>query len=108
MFVRFLESPVKSDGIFASDFDLPRILKDYQARNSEETLQHFLQILDLMSILEFLAVTTRLSNTYLTWTNGASSSPDVFTAEITIRYPEQSIVYKPGFWQVRDRFLYAN
>ena len=32
------------------------------------------------------------------WTTGVGS--DHFTVSATLRYPEQSLSYRPGFWQV--------
>nr|CAD7437700.1 unnamed protein product [Timema bartmani] len=46
-----------------------------------------------------LSVTTRLSNVYPLWTAGrASDMPFIVSA--VVHYPEETILYRPGFWQV--------
>ncbi|XP_066974461.1 transmembrane protein 231 [Macrobrachium rosenbergii] len=42
-------------------------------------------------------LTTRFTNTYTSWQNGGT---DVLRLMLEIRYPEQSILYKPGFWYI--------
>ncbi len=46
-------------------------------------------------------MTTRLENAYMSWVPSPSPSPS-FSAEVVVRYPEQNITYKPGFWQARS------
>ena len=58
------------------DFHIPTILKPYSQRN----------------------ISTRLENSYTTWSPGRGSS--YFTLSSTIQYPTQTLTYTPGFWQV--------
>ena len=46
-----------------------------------------------------LSVSMRLTNEYLTWERGSVAGLP-FTAKVRINYPEQTITYRPGFWQV--------
>ena len=43
-------------------------------------------------------MTTRLTNEYITWRRAASKS-NVFEINLNIKYPEQKLFYRPGFWQ---------
>ena len=43
-------------------------------------------------------LTIKLADEYSLWTTGPGS--DHFTVSATLRYPEQSLSYRPGFWQV--------
>lgn len=40
--------------------------------------------------------TTKLTNQYTSWQRGSSPA---FELKLLIRYPEQTIHYRPGFWQ---------
>nr|CAD7585842.1 unnamed protein product [Timema genevievae] len=58
-------------------FNLQTLFKEYARRN----------------------VTTRLSNVYPLWTAGRA--PDMpFIVSAVVHYPEETILYRPGFWQV--------
>nr|CAD7401732.1 unnamed protein product [Timema poppensis] len=58
-------------------FNLQTLFKEYARRN----------------------VTTRLSNVYPLWTAGRA--PDMpFIVSALVHYPEETIMYRPGFWQV--------
>ena len=43
-------------------------------------------------------LTIKLADEYSVWTTGSGSED--FTVSATLRYPEQSLSYRPGFWQV--------
>ena len=43
-------------------------------------------------------LTIKLADEYSVWTTGAAN--DHFTVSATLRDPEQSLSYRPGFWQV--------
>ena len=58
------------------DFHIPTILRSYSQRN----------------------ISTRLENSYTTWSPGRGAS--TFTLSSTIHYPAQTLTYTPGFWQV--------
>lgn len=45
-------------------------------------------------------MTVRLDNSYSSWHRGAPAHGRPFVASIALRYPEQDVVYRPGFWQV--------
>nr|CAD7437698.1 unnamed protein product [Timema bartmani] len=65
-------------------FNLQTLFKEYARRN--------------VAVCS-LSVTTRLSNVYPLWTAGrASDMPFIVSA--VVHYPEETILYRPGFWQV--------
>ena len=45
------------------------------------------------------SVTTILTNSYTIWTPGHLLD-ESFVIDIHIKYPEQFLIYKPGFWEV--------
>ncbi|XP_037094300.1 transmembrane protein 231-like [Pollicipes pollicipes] len=66
-----------ADSLEPEDYDIGAILGRYAARN----------------------LTTHLDNQYFIWSpNGASSS--AFLLRLHLKYPEQTIMYTPGVWQV--------
>ncbi|XP_072168857.1 transmembrane protein 231-like [Diadema setosum] len=68
---------INSDSVFAEDYSFSHIFSSYQERN----------------------VTTRFESDYPVWITGrGSEQPFVISGRIT--YPEETIVYIPGFWQV--------
>ena len=48
--------------------------------------------------MKYRNLTIKLAEEYSVWTTGSDS--DHFTVSATLRYPEQSLSYRPGFWQV--------
>ena len=46
-----------------------------------------------------LIVTVRLDNEYTLWQRG-SNAAQPFIADVVVHYPEQTITYAPGFWQM--------
>ncbi|XP_047484267.1 transmembrane protein 231-like [Penaeus chinensis] len=42
-------------------------------------------------------ITTKYTNTYTSWQTGQSDS---FTINLVVQYPEQTVLYIPGFWYV--------
>jgi len=73
---RFSASPVPENSEFPTDFHIPTILKNYAERN----------------------VSIHLENSYQHWIVGQGSQ--YFTISARLRYPEQTLTYTPGFWQV--------
>jgi hypothetical protein len=47
----------------------------------------------------FFPVSTILKNVYTLWTTGRPTDEPFFVSAI-IHYPEETILYKPGFWQI--------
>lgn len=74
---RFNTPIVRSDSIYAEDYDLQQIIRSYSSRN----------------------VTTKLTDSYSMWKTGRGQGQP-FVISVTIRYPEQLILFKPGFWNV--------
>ncbi|XP_049773769.1 transmembrane protein 231 [Schistocerca cancellata] len=75
--VSFNYSCIDEESTDPQVFNLQKIIKEYVARN----------------------VSTAVTNAYPLWTVGrAAGAPFVISA--TIYYPEDTILYKPGFWQV--------
>ena len=52
-------------------------------------------------------MTTRLENSYTTWHRGPAAGKP-FTADVLIKYPELTITYAPGFWQVNQMLSWTN
>jgi len=74
---RFNASVIDPTSTYAESYDLGTILKTYASRN----------------------VTTKLENEYSVWTSGrAAGSP--FKLNVHVRYPEEKMLYQPGFWQL--------
>ncbi|XP_035680504.1 transmembrane protein 231-like [Branchiostoma floridae] len=74
---RFNTSIIDSTSIFPSAYDLRTIFESYSDRN----------------------VSTNFQTYYPVWRTGrATGQPFVISA--TVRYPEETILYKPGFWQL--------
>ena len=44
-------------------------------------------------------MSVRLTNEYLTWERGSQAGLP-FTARVRVNYPEQTVTYRPGFWQM--------
>ncbi|XP_067006941.1 transmembrane protein 231 [Anabrus simplex] len=75
--LRYNSSVINAESIFPESFNFQAILLEYAKRN----------------------VSTRLGNVYPVWTSGrAADVPFIISA--TIHYPEETITYIPGFWQV--------
>ncbi|XP_014674883.1 PREDICTED: transmembrane protein 231-like [Priapulus caudatus] len=74
---RYNNTSIDQESIFAEAYDFKRIFKEYNSRN----------------------VTTRYDADYSVWVRGRGSGMP-FTITITVRYPEESVTYTPGFWQV--------
>ncbi|XP_046989625.1 transmembrane protein 231 isoform X3 [Schistocerca americana] len=75
--VSFNYSCIDEESTDPQVFNLQKIIKEYVGRN----------------------VSTAVTNAYPLWTVGrAAGAPFVISA--TIYYPEDTILYKPGFWQV--------
>ncbi|XP_064466426.1 transmembrane protein 231-like [Ornithodoros turicata] len=70
------KSIINEETTTVSGFSSERLLHDYSSRN----------------------VTTNLENIFSTW-RSTKKSPD-FTLNIKIRYPVETIFYRPGFWHV--------
>jgi transmembrane protein 231 len=68
-------SAVNMDGLSAQDYEFVSILSRYQSRN----------------------ITTALAGSSHVWEPGSNST---FKLEFEIRYPPQSISYRPGFWEL--------
>ncbi|KDR16647.1 hypothetical protein L798_09507 [Zootermopsis nevadensis] len=75
--VRFNKSVINIEGILPGSFSLHSLLKDYAKRN----------------------VSTILTNVYPLWMVGRPADEPFFISVI-IHYPEETISYKPGFWQI--------
>ncbi|XP_038070170.1 transmembrane protein 231-like isoform X2 [Patiria miniata] len=68
---------INGDSVFVSDYQLSKIFSDYISRN----------------------VSTYFECRYPVWQRGPSSS-ETFLIRGTVRYPEELLVYIPGFFQV--------
>nr|XP_023022035.1 transmembrane protein 231-like [Leptinotarsa decemlineata] len=66
---------VDDDGKETKNFEIDNIIEKYLERN----------------------ITTHLTNVY---TNVRSENNKVFNLKLSVRYPQQRIYYKPGFWQI--------
>ncbi|XP_074029453.1 transmembrane protein 231 [Leptinotarsa decemlineata] len=66
---------VDDDGKETKNFEIDNIIEKYLERN----------------------ITTHLTNVY---TNVRSENNRVFNLKLSVRYPQQRIYYKPGFWQI--------
>lgn len=75
--VRFNKTVMNMEDIFPESFSLHTLLKNYAKRN----------------------VSTILKNVYPLWTVGRPADEPFFITAI-IHYPEETILYKPGFWQI--------
>ncbi|KAI0227131.1 transmembrane protein 231 [Lamellibrachia satsuma] len=74
---RFNDEIISSSSIRASDFYLHGIFEKYAKRN----------------------MSTSLARTYTTWLMGRAARKP-FTIKATINYPEETLLYSPGFWQL--------
>jgi len=74
---RFNSSVINSSSIFSSDYDLNVILGSYANRN----------------------VTTVYSPQYPVWKSGRGPEQPL-TIEVNVNYPNEVIVYQPGFWEL--------
>eukprot|EP00094_Tigriopus_californicus_P005653 TCALIF_05449-PA protein Name:"Similar to tmem231 Transmembrane protein 231 (Danio rerio)" AED:0.17 eAED:0.17 QI:179/1/1/1/0/0.33/3/82/136 len=75
---RFREPIFDGSSLNPETFKFSKVLQQYAKRN----------------------LTTRLSNQYSTWTRCGSGLNQAFSVDIQIQYPEQTISYTPGIWQV--------
>lgn len=98
---RFADPIVNSTG-FAQAFDFAHIVASYSERNCEFNDCHGQRAAHVFERTIVVAVTVHLQNDYQIWHRGASKM-DVFTARFRIKYPEQAIRYRPGFWQASSR-----
>ncbi|XP_022098058.1 transmembrane protein 231-like isoform X1 [Acanthaster planci] len=74
---RYDTAVINGDSVFSSDYQLSKIFSDYISRN----------------------VSTYFECRYPVWQRGPSSS-ETFLIRGTVRYPEELLVYVPGFFQV--------
>ncbi len=44
-----------------------------------------------------LSVSVRLENSYVLWRRGSAST---FLLDVHVSYPEQTVSFRPGFWQM--------
>uniref|UniRef100_A0A8C4X199 Transmembrane protein 231 n=1 Tax=Eptatretus burgeri TaxID=7764 RepID=A0A8C4X199_EPTBU len=75
--VRYDVAVINGSSPFTEAYDIPLIIRAYQERN----------------------VTTRLDNSVKVWRVGSEAS-NSFRIAVLLRYPEQTIVYQPGFWEM--------
>ena len=95
---RFSGDIFDQKSVFAESFDFAEVLMEYHKRNGTGGLLGP-RFAILIIRTSFFTVTVKLDNEYSLWRRGSSSGLP-FTADITINYPEQTLSYKPGFWQV--------
>ena len=75
--VRFNTSIIDSNSLSISAYDLTNVFRAYSARN----------------------ITTVLTNQYPVWKSGRGAT-DPFVIEVIARYPTETVVYQPGFWEL--------
>ena len=75
---RFKSPIFNRTSIFPDAFDFKKIISEYSQRN----------------------VSLRLSNEYFSWDRGLTGSGNSFTIDLRLNYPEQTLTYYAGFWQV--------
>ncbi|XP_006823640.1 transmembrane protein 231-like [Saccoglossus kowalevskii] len=68
---------INGDSIYAADYQLTNIFRDYMDRNESTTFV----------------------SAYPVWVSGKGAGKP-FIIQATIRYPEETILYYPGFWQL--------
>lgn len=82
--LRYSEPLFNHTSIYADAFNFKKIISDYSQRN----------------------VSLKLQNEYLMWDRGVTGRGNPFRISFNLNYPEQTLTYYAGFWQVKEYFIF--
>lgn len=94
---------ITSGSIVPSDYDLPKLFNDYSSRNCKNTFSVFNfvygNLMTNYSCCYYSTDTAILNSDYTVWSSGRPAGGR-FKVEATVKYPEETVIFYTGFWQM--------